>query len=460
MPSWNRTRKQKKRNSKTQKGGKRLYSSVNDYTEEEIERIFCNGGLLTDLKRPLSTRPIFFIKWAPMASGKSSKKIMDIIERIVAPYPLESCADVSSDKLVENLLPFRYNTVDAKMKNIRMKADIELRDFAHAKRILQLQRTALAGTDKNLERTLTSLIDEPGGSSFIEENSEKDSIKKNVDFVFDTLLQKRVRQIYNTYYRKEKNQNSKTLRDKVIQFFPKAYARKVNIIYETAGLGYGESPAIGTLMARTRQGELRAKEASPIFKNTFANFLGEIVTAELLPGELKPVGYRPSSGEGAHPELFIPEEYRIIVIFPMVSVDDLVKRGYLRAYDQLQHTTLYDVNSDQKKEIAAYITALINTLTKGEKKSELPAKITEILTREFRERSQVAGEINYVKNLEDLRKASIENSVKVSSFPFFRLTAYDIETAVAQAFQYSVDYFLRQYIQIGRVEQVIYVNNN
>jgi hypothetical protein len=452
MPSRNQTHRQKKRNSKTQKGGKRLYSSIDEYSAMEIEKIFCDGKLLSEMKKPIKNGPFFIIKWAPMASGKSSKKIMDTIERIIAPYPLESCADVSSDKLVENLLPFRYDTVDAKIKNIRAKADIELSEFRHAKQILQFHKRKLPRGNTNLQ-TIDSLIQGAGWPI----------PKKDSEFLLESLLQKRIRQVYNQYYRVDKNTNGKTLRDKVIEFFPRAYEQGVNVIYETAGLGYGESEQIGTLMARTRLEALKQKEANPIFKNTFADFLGEVVMAELLPGQLKPVGFQPNTAPGGHPELFIPQKYRIVIIFPIVSIDELVKRGYLRAYNQLYHPTLYDVDEQQKSEIARYIQKLLDTLTVGvdsRKSLDLEAQIDKILTREFREHSRLEGSMDYQKNLSDLLETAQNPEIPTSTFPFFRLTSFDIETAVAQAFQYSIDYFLSQYIQLGRIEQVIYVSNN
>ncbi len=451
MPVRNRTKKQKKRANTTQRGGKRLYFSGEEYTAAEIEKIFCNGKTLAELEKPSGdNRPIFFIKWAPMASGKSSKKVMTIIEHTLAPMGVESCADVTSDKLIENLLPFRYDTMDAKMKNVRIKADLAIKNYSHAKQILQFHRDRLAPVNTN-RGTVEKLISEARWSLN----------EKETDMLLDSLLQKRISQIYNKHYRIDKNSGRKSIREKVVEFFPRAYAEGVNIVYETAGLGYGESEQIGTLMARTRTGRLREKEENPIFKNTFADFLGEVVLAQLEPGKVKPVGIRPISGEGTRPELFIPEKYRIVVIFPIVPIQELVKRGFARAYGQLYHPTFYDVTEEQKNTLAEYITSLISTVTKGSAKpAELRSKLAEILTREFHEHSQLTGEVSYVEDLEVMLSKTKNPEVLKSSFPFFRLTSYDIETAVAQAFQYSIDYFLSQYIQLGRVEQIIYVNNN
>jgi hypothetical protein len=45
------------------------------------------------------------------------------------------------------------------------------------------------------------------------------------------------------------------------------------------------------------------------------------------------------------------------------------------------------------------------------------------------------------------------------TIPFFRgIGPTAIMDSVEQAFQYSVDYFLKQYLLIGRIEQVVYIN--
>ncbi len=46
------------------------------------------------------------------------------------------------------------------------------------------------------------------------------------------------------------------------------------------------------------------------------------------------------------------------------------------------------------------------------------------------------------------------------SIPFFRAVSPDaIYSMLKQSFNYSVDYFLKQYILAGRIEQVVYINN-
>lgn len=475
MPSPNRTHKVKYRNRKTQKGGKRLYSTVEEYTPEEIERIFCGGKLLSELRKPAAVgktdqerRPIFFLKWAPMASGKSSEKVMRLIRSGLEPSKLEDCADVSSDKLVENLLPFRFVTTSAKMKNIRMKADIQLRNYSHAKRILQPFQRNLPAEDP-LRKTVDQVIAAKGWPL---KNDETQGF-------LDSLLQKQIRNTYDYYYRQEKNEEEKTLRQKVVEFFPRAYEQRVNLQYETAGLGYGEidsrniddaivSQTVGKLYTRTSLKSLYKQMASVILKNNFADFLGEVQyarqtfteTEETKEGEegLLPIGVRP----GLRAELFIPTDYRIIVIFPIVPIEELQRRGYLRAYQHLEHATLYDITVEQKDEIANYMKNLISTLISGSSKklAEIESKITEILTAEFQKYTQITEPVEYVEELRIIQEKAKNPALSKITFPFFRLASIDLEKSIAQAFQYSVDYFLRQYIQIGRIEQVIYVNNN
>jgi hypothetical protein len=48
---------------------------------------------------------------------------------------------------------------------------------------------------------------------------------------------------------------------------------------------------------------------------------------------------------------------------------------------------------------------------------------------------------------------------ELMTIPFFRgIGPTAIMDSVEQAFQYSVDYFLKQYLLIGRIEQVVYIN--
>lgn len=471
MPFPNRTRKIQKWKKKTQKGGKKLYSFVDDYTDEEIERIFCGGKLLTELVKPETVgetpqekRPLFVIKWAPMASGKSSEKVMRIIRSLLEPLKLEECADVSSDKLVENLIPFRYKTTNAKMKNIRLKTNIGIRDFAHAVQLLQSIQVSLPVGDP-LHTTINSILRE------YQEHTVWPLSPPETELFFDSLLQSQIRDTYNSFYRRTQNEDGRTLREKVVEFFPRAYAERVNIQYETAGLGYGEvgppntNQIVGKLRSLSKT--LQRQMAATILKNSFADFLGEVVynreelseSEESKEGEeaLIPIGVRP----GIREELFIPPEYRIVVVFPIVSIHELQRRGFVRAYQHLRHTTLYDVTAQQKADIVSYITDLIKTLISRSsriRKEILREKVYEILSEEFARYALPPSE--YVKDLQTIKMKAQNPDIPQLSFPFFRLASADLEKSVAQAFQYSVDYFLRQYIQIGRIEQVIYVNNN
>ena len=63
----------------------------------------------------------------------------------------------------------------------------------------------------------------------------------------------------------------------------------------------------------------------------------------------------------------------------------------------------------------------------------------------------------YVKTLITQLKGLEEG--ELMTIPFFRgIGPTAIMDSVEQAFQYSVDYFLKQYLLIGRIEQVVYIN--
>ncbi len=542
MPISKKTRKQK--------GGQLYYNSTSKISDTTVEKAFCGGKTISELRAPKGDdRPLFFIKWAPMASGKSSKRVLTIIQNILQPYALEDCADVSSDKLVENLLPFRYYTLKAKTRNIRMKADMKVSDFEHAKETIQkivaeqkqeisklnveigiLERRIDSNNEKiiksnkrigKLQKSIT-----PEARDEIkqhQENIEKLTQESNLaqkeirsfeliqerykslmvicnDFLthwnsteepllnfLNYILQKQVRDTYQYYYREEKNEKQRTLRDKVVEFFPRAYEANINIIYETAGLGYGEKTKGFqdklARMARYREGlegaatpvgilAMNSKIRSHIFKNNFSDFLGEIKYATINDGgeEIKiPVGIEE---ENRKPQ-FIPEHYRIVIVFPVVPSEEIRRRGYLRAYYQLlsQKLPVYAVTKEQMLGIAQDMNEVLEILFQGVRgdKRQFTSIINEILTEEIRKYSRTDAEpVDFIRDIENLRdetetlstKEKFNNYSESFAVPFFRLASVDLEKSITQAFQYSVDYFLRQYIQIGRIEQVIFVNNN
>lgn len=460
MPTKTRKRKQGG-------GGKTLFPNVASFTEENVERIFCNGKMLSELAKPVEkngadARPFFFLKWAPMGSGKSSEKVLDIIKRILDPNSIEECADISSDKLVENLLPFRFETIKAKMKNVRFKADLKRQDWAHAKTIIQELASPLRETN-----TMKSYAREITGDNWPSGKAPSKEITLRIPTFMESMLQKQIKESYEKYYRQIKGADGKTLREKVLNFFTRAYSENVNMIYETAGLGYGDvtdkaagAPAltVGRLATRSTYSALQNLMRVEILKNTFSDFFGELLYAHDFSGkDLIPIGI---NTEGRK-DLYIPDNYRIVIIFPIVPIEELQKRGYVRAYKQLENHTLYDITPQQKAQIVVYINTLLNILfarsSKG-KPDEMKLAIDSILTEEFEKYTQVSKEITYVDYLNTIGESKMDDTAEIE-FPFFRLTSGDLEKSVAQAFQYSVDYFLRQYIQIGRIEQVIYVKN-
>jgi hypothetical protein len=71
------------------------------------------------------------LKWGPPGSGKSSPKVRSFIDTLgVASADF---IDYSPDKIIENLLPYRFDSALAKAEYERMKADYERKDYVAVK---------------------------------------------------------------------------------------------------------------------------------------------------------------------------------------------------------------------------------------------------------------------------------------------------------------------------------------
>ena len=126
----------------TRKNSKKLYTSVNQITFQEIENIYCLGSTLAAM--PKYEDPYFIWKWGPPGSGKSS----ELMEKKIASFgfPLINYVNISKDRLVEYLLPYRKDTLVAKIEDLRYKALHELQQNAPVKEwIAKYKRGATEG---------------------------------------------------------------------------------------------------------------------------------------------------------------------------------------------------------------------------------------------------------------------------------------------------------------------------
>ena len=100
----------------------------------------CNGRKLEDL--PSSENPIYILKWGPPGSGKSSSKVTEFIKSLG--QPIENYVDYSTDKLVESYVPFRSETVVAKLQYEKAKALFFARgQWIEIRKLLQKAATKL-----------------------------------------------------------------------------------------------------------------------------------------------------------------------------------------------------------------------------------------------------------------------------------------------------------------------------
>lgn len=431
-----------------QRGGStssRLYPTVGDLTRDEILRVFCKDRPFEDF--PSSERPFFILKWGPPGSGKSSEKVRSFIERLGVKS--RDYIDYSPDTIVENLLPYRFESAMAKAENLRMKTLYELKRYKDVKEILTRykvnnQKRYTNKTKKNVQEFLSEW---PSGKSVPVSRLEE------FGALLNSVLYDKSSSIYSFYRTKNTTGSSKTIREKMRDILAEAFRTKKHIQYESGGAGYGEGLDRQKVSDQfTLHRMLRSKTHAPlidIFRNTQEELLGKIrYDAQNLPIGLVESSLGPFS---------VPLSYRIVVVYPIIPREEIVKRAQARAarmFFQRDEVTVPNLDM-YRGMLLEFAKELYETLG-GE--GEIGRIVDEALRLE-QERFGKTPEsyLGYLKEM--ITKVEGLKDGETLSLPFFRgIGATAIMDSIEQAFQYSVDYFLKQYILIGRLEQVIYIN--
>lgn len=437
----------KKNKTRKQTGGKQLFMNLNQVTPEEIEKIFCQGRTISDLEK--STPPLFILKWGPPGSGKSSEKVTEIIERVTR-VNLRDYMNFSSDEIVESVLPFRHETALEKATELRIRANVNTKDYIHAKQLLTSEKQKIK--DKEIEKEIDLLLREwKAGQPIPLRWIESGDFQR----LLQSIVLKRTSDIYVKYRKTLKNGLlKKTLFEKMNSVLQKAYVENANIIYETMGSGYGTSEEKIQMNDRTARRLVRGKTAVPItiFENTWEGLLGKIIYNE---DTREPIRYDLSDTPEA-----VPQNYKIIVIYPILNGEVIKERALrrsIRMFTKPEVLSIEGASEVYKTLLEKYASEIYTYLTgNSNKKIELEKLIDSYIQEEKAALGfENADEsfLDYVKSLVD---GSVEDTI---AYPLYRaLPIQKIYDTIEQAFKYSVDYFLKQYLFLGRIDQVIYVS--
>ena len=422
--------------TRKQRGGD-LYKDVNQISVDEITRVFTGGREL-----PAAERPFFILKWGPPGSGKSSETVRSTIESLGV--PLENYMDYSPDKIIENLLPFRFESSMAKAEHERLKVELSVayaeqdsrrRDFASIRQALTTYIQDIKGryTNKNKESVSELLT-----------TWKKGAPPPSIGPGFERVLLDKTKSAYNYYRTRERNAGGLTIRDKMREVLNTAFSKKIHIQYETSGSGYGDTQERQKLLNQFSPHRILRATGKPlsyidIFINNYQELLGTIEYDERTKSPLRIKSLTPYS---------IPMEYRIVVVYPLVRKELILQRAEERANRMFLQKTPEQLHGDPE-EYRQLLTDYANDLfiALGGPKPAIKELVDAALEKE-----------GFVDSIEDLAPPFGPMS-KEATFPFYRSPAREfILDSIEQAFQYSIDYFLKQYLIIGRIEKVVYVN--
>jgi hypothetical protein len=417
------------RKTRRLKGGA-LFFKQDQFTPEKIEEIMCNGRRVEDL--PSSENPIYVLKWGPPGSGKSSAKVTEFIKSLG--QPIENYVDYSTDKLVESYIPFRAATTVAKLEYEKAKALF----------IARGQWVTIRGMLQKAATKLPALRDEIAEMLRFD-SQPKDN--KDIFKLFEKILYASLSNSYFTARDKESNTEGTVLYKKMTNFMKKCFTANVNIIYETLGGGYGRG--------KPQRAENQFGEAI-LFENHWEPYLGRIKYSDGIP-----TIDRTSFGDET-----IPINYRIFVVYPLLDKNEIIRRSYTRAVETFTKSKMEPVEDlDAYRELllnyAIYIRATLAPYSKSGELSVMQKIVDKAISEEKLEYLGANSGDSYTKYIGKMVTEFRNNSQSEKiSFPFFRAISPDyIYSVIKQAFNYSVDYFLKQYILAGRIEQVVYINN-
>ena len=447
----NKTRRLAKRPEKQrQRGGAELYQAVGDLSKEKIIQIFCNGRPLDSF--PSADRPIFLLKWGPPGSGKSSAKVRSFIDTLgVASTDF---IDYSPDKIIENLVPYRFESALAKAEYERMKADYKRKDYAAV-------RQRLSSYVLNFKKRYTNSV-KKNVNTFVKswEGKHPLPISRMQEFekILDDVLYDKSASTYSFYRLKNKTGSTKTIREKMRDVLAELFTQRKHIQYESGGAGYGEGLERKRLvdqftphrLARTLARGSAVPSFIEIFKNTQEELLGKIqYDASNMPIGIEAASIGPTT---------VPLNYRIVVVYPVIPRELIAERAQKRAssmFFQKNEVAINDIDT-YRSLMLEYATELFSVLGGENPVHEIVDEALRLEQEQHGENSSVPY-TDYVKNL--ITKFRELEDGELVTIPFFRgIGPTAIMDSVEQAFQYSVDYFLKQYLLIGRIEQVVYIN--
>jgi hypothetical protein len=170
-------------------------------------------------------------------------------------------------------------------------------------------------------------------------------------------------------------------------------------------------------------------------------------------------------------EYTVPKNYRIIVVYPILPRELIAERASLRASKMFFEKKTNIMQASETEPLQTYKDILISYATQlrqmlGGETGDIMRLVNQALAQEKAAvLSKVAfehdGDTPYSEYIDDLLtqfRGMTEYGMPFS-FPFYRaLGPSIIMDSVEQAFQYSIDYFLKQYLLLGRIEQIIYIN--
>ena len=430
----------------TRKNSKKLYTSVDQITFQEIENIYCLGSTLAAM--PKYEEPYFIWKWGPPGSGKSS----ELMEKKIASFgfPLINYVNISKDRLVEYLLPYRKDTLIAKIEDLRYKALHELQQNAPVKEwIAKYKRRATEG-DKFSNaipefKKMKNDIFIPGrsGATGVLEDDEWSNQEK-VQSVFSQILFNRLTKSYYDSITL-KNSSGRTINDKINLFLRKCMDSRLNIISETIGDDYGRSgeSKILNMRGKTRQAtKLQDRSLLQIFANGWENRFGRIIYNES--GEPVRVEQSPLDKNNE----YIPDYYTIVIIYPVLPTEKIIDRVKKRSKAMLFDTERqYDNIDELAEDLKTYASEIHGALFGGVIPriiEEYKNKINELIQGEF-------GVNNFT--------GFIGEKETPKGIPYYRtIAAEKIYKMIEESFYYSMDYILRQYVYVGRIKEIVYLN--
>ena len=270
--------------------------------------------------------------------------------------------------------------------------------------------------------------------------------------------------MYKYYRRNARNSSGASIQDKLKQVLRSAFARHVNILDESTGAGYGEDrastqsfkdPLTGTRFSK-RQLEKRAKSGEPDLINIYINSKEALLGKILYNEQKEPIGI----DETSLTEDSIPRNYRIYVLYPILPKSQILQRVHRRALRKFTQPPAFTIPEKDVDRVSAY-TELLETYFKemAQVLGGSQVQLRETVDRIVRdEQAEYKGSYtDYIQTL--LTSIHAMNASSSFSIPMFSGIAQNrIEEAIEAAFHYSIDYFLKQYIIVGRIERVLYVS--